>query len=156
MPTTNRCNCDGAVYEAQKNPFSVHPTCPVHGDIHAILASGRYVDRRGRAWDRCPDICSLGGGWWSSGTARPGKDQKLSDWHLTPDQMRLVIERDQHRTDCPGVRYCVTHPVPILWCSRLGGSYVVIRPRTVKPEKGIYSTISAAMDAAYKLAKESK
>ena len=43
---SDRCEC-GIIPLIQG---SIWPTCPVHGDPDAILASGSYTDRRGTWW----------------------------------------------------------------------------------------------------------
>ena len=84
MPTqSERCKCDGAAYRRQDHPFLIHPTCPVHGEVEAILASGRYVDRSGSMWTK-----SFMGNMFTC-------DGRM----VTPDQMRLRIIRDQHRDE---------------------------------------------------------
>lgn len=40
---------------------------------------------------------------------------------LTPAQMKRLIERDLHRTECPGLDACGTHPVVTVAKGALGG-----------------------------------
>lgn len=71
--------------------------------VDEILASGRYTDRRGRKWRKFRR-CKC---WYST-----------SIWlEATANQMHLLIERDQHRDECPGLALCRNHPVPfvLLW-----------------------------------------
>lgn len=79
--------------------------------VDEILAAGWYTDRRGRKWRRLP----LSGRW-----ADQVIDHQGIHWagqKIEADQMRLLIERDQHRDACPGLALCRAHPVPfvILW-----------------------------------------
>jgi len=78
-------------------------------DIDRILASGRYTDRRGREWVRRlflrPNTRWVNIIRDRDGIGWPG--EKISDV-----QMRLLIERDQHRDVCKGLRVCGDHPVP--------------------------------------------
>lgn len=108
MPTiTDRCTCTpywqdaGGGYTEYVPEWE--PTCPVHGEVDAIMTAGRYVDRRGRVWRASPLI-----GWGLVG--RSMSETLRSSRTLT--QMRLMIERDQHRDVCPGLRDCDDHPVP--------------------------------------------
>lgn len=75
--------------------------------VDEILASGRYVDRRGREWERGPSFVR-NRDWFT--WVHPLKRKVAND-----EEMRLLIERDQHV--CPGLALCRTHPVPfvILW-----------------------------------------
>lgn len=109
--------------------------------VDEILASGRYVDTRGRAWE----YITVAGLWlhWPAHRRR------------TSRQMRRFIRADQHRDECPGMYSCADHPVPMVWASRITGMRSVIPARESGLLPAIYDTISAAMDAAYKLAKES-
>src|SRR5690625_4989625 len=68
--------------------------------VDEILASGRYTDRRGKRWVRC-SYAAERLGWFC-----PTSDRTF----LTPAEMRLLIERDQH--ECIGLRRCRSHPVP--------------------------------------------
>ena len=65
--------------------------------VDEILAEGWYMDRRGKGWERKPSDW-----WWY---------QFPSGRRLTPPQMRLLIERDQHRDECEGIAFCESHPV---------------------------------------------
>lgn len=99
MPTRNsRCDCTGC--------SSSWAECPVHGDVDSILASGRYVDRRGREWLYDPDFDI----WVVS--VQTHEYVTNIEGIIDPAQMRLMIERDQHRDVCPGLRDCDDHPVP--------------------------------------------
>lgn len=79
--------------------------------VDEILATGRYVDRRGREWVRKlflrPNIHWANIIRDSDGTGWLG--EKTSE-----DRMRLLIERDLHRDVCPGLIDCGDHPVPIV------------------------------------------
>ncbi|WP_240373099.1 hypothetical protein [Brevibacterium zhoupengii] len=111
--------------------------------IDEILATGRYVDRRGREWVRRlflrPNIRWANIIRDSDGIGWPG--EKISE-----DRMRLLIERDQHRDVCPGLGWCLTHPVVSVDRNRLSKSWQVWGPgdwhRTSR------GTFPEAMDAA--------
>lgn len=64
--------------------------------------------------------------------------------------LRMLIERDEHRDVCPGLRWCLTHPVVSVDRNRLSKSWQVWGPgdwhRTSR------GTHSEAMDAARALA----
>lgn len=68
--------------------------------VDEILVSGRYTDRRGRMWER-----KSSDGWWY---------HFPSSLRLTPPQMLLLIERDQHRDECVGLGICSDHPAWIV------------------------------------------
>lgn len=105
--------------------------------VDEILATGRYVDRRGRKWKivRSPRI----GIWWGT----PHTDDLMLVLH--ENKMRLLIEREQHRDECPGLWTCEDHPVPAVTLSRM------FRPRVyVNGEP--YAWFSEAIDAARALA----
>ena len=102
MPTTtDRCTCPTASAVCD----GPQPDCPVHGYADAIMSAGRYVDRRGRRWHLCPAKR-----WKHAADIHPAFGVLYDT--LTPAQMRLMIERDQHRAVCPGLRDCDDHPVP--------------------------------------------
>lgn len=107
--------------------------------VDEILASGRYMDRRGRGWDYVETVAS-----WCS----PEIDAEGVSWgyrYLDTAQMRLLIEREQHRDECPGLWTCEDHPVPAVTLSRM------FRPRVfVNGEP--YAWFSEAIDAARALA----
>ena len=111
-------------------------------DVDAILASEEYRDRKGRTWFKCVTPCAHGGGWW---LASKGLTRRLEDWHLTPAQMRTLIERDLHRNECPGLSACEGHPVPHVarHDRRLWHAYP---PHGVA--SNLYRTFGAALDAA--------
>lgn len=113
--------------------------------IDDILASGRYVDRQGRLWyhDKETDTWACireDGGLMSVGPV------------IDPPDMRLKVTRDLHRAECPGLKDCIEHPVP----------HVVAdedRWRAYSSRRGPYvhqRTLSEALDAAVRLAKEGR
>ena len=112
MPTTtDRCTCPTASAVCD----GPQPDCPVHGYADAIMSAGQYVDRRGRRWHLCPAKR-----WKHAADIHPAFGVLYDT--LTPAQMRLMIERDQHRSVCPGLRDCDDHPVPVVidWTQRIG------------------------------------
>lgn len=114
--------------------------------VDEILASGRYTDRRGRRFGRIASPSTYRGEWlqwWPE--IRPYPDEVLS-----PDQMRLLIERDMHRDVCPGLQGChLEHPSPRVKASY--GKYFVYRPFSIFHEE-FYENLPGAMDAARALA----
>lgn len=136
----DRCDCP---YPDPMTYGGPNPLCPEHGDVDAILASGEYRDRKGRTWFRCETPCVHGGGWW---LPRWSRVNRLEDWHLTPDQMRTLIERDMHRAVCPGLRWCASHPAPHVIYWRGSRHYVAYNLATRQTET--HPTLGAALDAA--------
>lgn len=124
--------------------------------VDEILASGRYTDRRGRVWVKCPvHPVELNDCWWTYGRPIPGKYE-----HKPGPSMRLLIERDQHRSECRGLWKCRNHPVMRVVGSRIfkGGMTHVI-PATgdsyvFRDDDGgcEYWSLAEAMDAARALA----
>lgn len=110
--------------------------------VDEILATGRYEDRRGREW-----FCGIA---WSNGD---------STWYSSNQQfirlneMRLLIERDQHRDECEGLRACGNHPVPHVTTYPCPTAYVVWDSGG-ETDDGIpdFRTLPEAMDAARALA----
>lgn len=119
--------------------------------VDEILASGRYVDRRGREWVRRlflrPNIRWANIIRDSDGIGWPG--EKISD-----DRMRLLIERDQHRGECVGLKRCEAHPVPFVNAYQMFKPvrFVAYRPNDFDDEIGTFHTLPEAMDAARALA----
>ena len=99
-----------------------------------FIESGWYVDRRGWHWFR---IDHRLGQWHHY--------EQWGEWHLSDTQMRLLIERDQHRDVCPGLYACHTHPVPIVWSGPASGRWFV-------DYGNWHNTLPEAMDAARALA----
>ena len=120
--------------------------------VDEILAAGWYTDRRGRKWRRLP----LSGRW-----ADQVIDHQGIHWagqKIEADQMRLLIERDQHRDACEGLQECGYHPVPFVEIfRRLRPPYHVdyqVVDTSVEPDfnQGLYRTLPEALDAARALA----
>ena len=114
--------------------------------VDEILATGRYTDRRGRVWRRSPYQ-----EWVHSPNER--------FWVYTPREMRLLIERDLHRDECPGLRLCRSHPVPNVLAlqddisvPKWGHGFGVYRPGPGDDREAWLDTLPAAMDAARALA----
>ncbi|RBP66407.1 hypothetical protein DFO66_103354 [Brevibacterium sanguinis] len=142
MSTTDRCSCPDSFRDDRPG---IDPTCPAHGDVDAILASGRYVDRRGVHWK----ALAAGQTWGrvnESGFAIGGV-------MLTPDQMRLLIERDRHRDECPGLNRCWNHPVPKVAQSRLLKDWMAVYAANAPERDTWYPTLAEAFAAAEKLVK---
>ena len=116
--------------------------------VDEILATGKYTDRRGREWVRCPINCCLNGGWFSYSAMREAK--RRSDWHPFEAEMRLLIERDQHRDVCPGIRKCNSHPVPRVF--RYNAVWSKLAAYGDFRRDYAYDTLPEAMDAARALA----
>jgi len=47
-----------------------------------------------------------------------------SDQVMTDEAISLLIVREAHRDDCPGLYYCSNHPVPFVCHSRLTNNYI--------------------------------
>lgn len=114
--------------------------------VDEILAMGEYTDRRFRLWEL-------------SKNTRTGEDcwmvwePFLRRTELTPAQMRLLIERDQH--ECIGLRRCRNHPVPNVLAlqddisgTRWGHGFGVYRPGIGDDREAYVDTLQEAMDAA--------
>lgn len=112
-------------------------------DIDAILASGQYVDRRGRVW--------LGAG--INGGVRYWCTFTVPRRVATEDQLRLRIVREKHRATCPGLRRCHDHPVPhVLTWGRFGSDVY-----GAGENFGAYRvSLAEALDAARRMTGEQK
>lgn len=113
--------------------------------VDEVLAAGWYTDKRGRSWRRLP----LSGRW-----ADQVIDHQGIHWagqKIEAAQMRLLIERDQHRDECRGLRRCIDHPVPavISWTGKI--SYLQFGAHW-RGRAHYASTLPEAMDAARALA----
>lgn len=135
---SNRCDCP---YPDPMTYGGPNPLCPEHGDPDAILASGRYTDRRGRRWHLCMHGSPLCGMWHQGHPSRG----------FTRAEMRTLIVRDLHRSECPGLRACFTHPVPHACIFQRWGAF----PPHGGNGRG-YPTHQAALDAARHMAGEQK
>lgn len=107
--------------------------------VDEILETGWYTDRRGRTWRRLP----LSGRW--AGQVIDHQGIHWAGQKIAPTQMRLLIERDQHRGECPGLYRCHFHPVPIVWRGPASGDWCV-------DYSSWHDTLPEAMDAARALA----
>ena len=102
---------------------------------------GWYVDRRGWHWFRAEH---QRGQWHHF--------EEWGEWHLTDAQMRVLIERDQHRRSCIGLSHCDEHPVASVvwgWGER---QWIVFKPYGWENNDGIFCDHAAAMSAARALA----
>ena len=112
--------------------------------VDEILIGHEYLDRRGRRWQKLIEPT----GWVNMSEHR----------FLTRNQMRLLIERDQHRDVCEGLQECGYHPVPFVEIFRhLRPPYHVdyqVVDTSVEPDfnQGLYRTLPEALDAARALA----
>lgn len=114
--------------------------------IEEILATGRYTDRRGRDWAELTTVWLLLDPWrW------PDKPKRES---MTVSEMRLLIERDMHRDECPGIRRCDSHPVHFVQVYRgfPVTRFVAYGPNEFDDEQAYFHTLSLAVDAARALA----
>lgn len=117
--------------------------------VDEILATGQYTDRRGRVWRY-----DTKHRFW---LATPGL---IAGWKVTDfggpiddAQMRLLIERDQHRDECDGLGYCLSHPVPHVIVARYRPAMFSIHEAWVRREVvGFRGDLPAAVDAARALA----
>lgn len=112
--------------------------------IDEILAAGWYTDKRGRSWRHLP----LSGRW-----ADQVIDHQGIHWagqKIEADQMRLLIERDQHRDVCRGLDSCTSHPVPHVLAGRAHARVFTVVGRHFESRYG--ATLTEAIDAARALA----
>lgn len=107
--------------------------------IDEILASGQYTDRRGRKWKNVTHLNVES--WAAEPYGRPD---------ILPAQMRLMIERDQHRGECRGLDSCTSHPVPHVLAGRAHARVFKVVGRHFETRYG--ATHAEAMDAARALA----
>lgn len=87
--------------------------------VDEILATGQYTDRSGREWDYIEGTDA----WCTAAIDHEGT-QWGARW-MEPDEMRLLIERDQHRSVCGGAWRCIYHPVPMVYKSNCGWEVVI-------------------------------
>lgn len=110
--------------------------------VDEILATGEYRDRRGREWK----------GFFMYG--KPRWSTPSITRFLLPGEMRLLIERDLHRDECPSLISCENHPVPCVTIA--GGPYGCfhVNPADTSDETYVAHecTHERAMDAARALA----
>lgn len=150
MSSIERCTCKPYWQDAGGGYTEcvpeLDPSCSEHGEVEHILASRRYTDRRGRVWKERPS------GVWSHVEQIVPVLGVLYSTRL-PDQMRLLIERDQHREECVGLNACWCHPVPsvITSCESGGEKLEVYAAHASVPTK-FRDTLPEAMDAARALA----
>ena len=106
--------------------------------VDEILIGHEYLDRRGRRWQKLIEPT----GWVNMSEHR----------FLTRNQMRLLVERDQHRDVCPGLIDCDNHPAPSVLLTKGGElEFLVFGPRQVRSIRA-FDYHSEAMDAARALA----
>lgn len=141
MSTVDRCTCTPHYQDAGAGLTEYvpewDPSCSEHGEVARILASGSYTDRYGREWAEFMFGRRIEWAWIHDTGVRVSPIDRT--------QMRLRIERDQHRATCPGLWTCTDHPVPAVTLSR------TFRPR-VYVDGDPYAWFSEAMDAARELA----
>ena len=115
--------------------------------VDEILATGQYTDKRGREWKRGPSFVCNRDWFYRIGIYKAG--------YANDTEMRLLIERDQHRDECPGLRDCFAHPVPhVVSYQRNAGvvqAYPADRDHDAR-RASVHTTFSRAMDAARTLA----
>ena len=101
--------------------------------VDEILATGQYRDRRGREWKRGPSFVCNRDWFYLNGIYKGG--------YANDTEMRLLIERDSHRDECPGLYNCMNHPVPIVWYGDISEGWCVDLGNW-------HSSLPEAMDAA--------
>ena len=110
--------------------------------VDEILAAGQYTDRRGREWFVVGQDSDLGPAWIYN--EEPFGAQALIGTH----QMRLLIERDQHRDECGELPWCDKHPVPVvIVCHETGEPWGQFKVRAHGKAK-VFRTFPEAMGAA--------
>ena len=114
--------------------------------VDEILASGRYLDRRGRGWHHDGLIDS----WVERPTASSLSAGIVTmGYVIDEDQMRLLIVRDKHRVECKGLLGCRTHPVPVVTIQYNEDGLIIYETDYTRRT---YPTLPEAMDAARALA----
>ncbi|WP_240373114.1 hypothetical protein [Brevibacterium zhoupengii] len=120
-------------------------------DVDEILASGQYGDRRGRRWEHQASLSwdEVAGFYRTEeiGWCRM-RGLSLVGEIITHDQMRLLIERDQHRDVCLGMWECHDHPAPRV--AVIESDYGSFAPNSRIYDQ--HDTLAEAMDAARALA----
>lgn len=114
--------------------------------VNEVLASGEYADRRGREWRHIHQD----GRWFYEPDGMWFKDGRKVIRVARADEMRLLIERDQHRDECVGLWDCTDHPVPVVHVER--GAFWVGVPGSPYAIGARYVSLWHAMNAAYRLA----
>lgn len=116
--------------------------------VEEVLVSGRYTDRRGREWAELAAIWVLLDPWrWAN---KPKRES------MTEPEMRFLIERDMHRSRCPGIRECVNHPVHFVQVYHRFPvtRFVVYGPNEFDDEQAYFHNFSPALESATRLARE--
>lgn len=110
--------------------------------IVGLPTSGVYTDRTDRVWVLIDHAT-----WMLTGHAR--RPVVLDD-----AQMRLLIERDQHRGECRGLQSCNSHPVPNVISAHPWGQlgFEAYPARSGFDIGEVFNTLPEAMDAARALA----
>ena len=113
--------------------------------VDEILATGQYRDRRGREWKRGPSFVCNRDWFYLNGIYKGG--------YANDTEMRLLIERDQHRDECEGLGYCLGHPVPHVIVARYRPAMFSIHEAGGRSEVVDFRhDLPAAVDAARALA----
>ena len=108
--------------------------------VDEILATGKYTDRRGREWAKHTYLHGTVEWFHPLGNG--------ACYINTLDEMRLLIERDLHRDECPGLHDCGDHPVHHAVFYRWERAFRVYEPDPNSVETIRCGTLPAAMDAA--------
>lgn len=107
--------------------------------VDEILATGQYRDRRGREWVKAAGLQVGGVYTWFI--------RHDTEWVREP-QMRLLIARDLHRDECPGLHDCGDHPVHHAVFYRWERAFRVYEPDPNSVETIRCETLPEAIDAA--------
>ena len=110
--------------------------------VDEILATGQYTDKRGRAWNYDPDFDV-----WVEYSSPEDGILHLG-WIVDTKDVRLLIERDQHRGECPGLHDCGDHPVHHAVFYRWERAFRVYEPDPNSVETIRCGTLPEAMEAA--------
>ena len=112
--------------------------------VDEILATGQYTDRRGREWKRGPSFVCNRDWFYLTGISRGG--------YANDAEMRLLIERDQHRDECVGIAECDAHPVMTVIWHRTFGHWLVFNESSFFPTGAPHDSLGEALSAARALA----
>lgn len=151
MSAVDRCTCIPHYQDAGAGLTEYvpewDPSCSEHGEVARILASGSYTDRYGREWAEFMVGRRIEWAWIHDTGVRVSP--------IARTQMRLLIERDQHRDECRGVRDCQDHPVPrVFKFVSPFGRWSTLGPGRSWANDSAHPSFSEAMDAARALAVE--
>lgn len=138
-----RCSCVEGTSEFRRR---VGRPCHVHGDVDEILWAGEWLDRRGWWWILCDPAGGCEGWWGHESFWCPSP--RSAPLHVSADEMRARIVRDQHREKCEGLWLCRDHPVPSVLIRTSHSRFAVILPPRDGATVMLVDDLGSALDAA--------